>query len=95
VVERFIEILRRHMPELRERYRVRSLGVFGSYLRNEGDKGSDLDMLVDFENPPSLLTFIALENFLSDLLQIQVDLVMKDALKPAIGQHILKEVVYI
>ena len=94
-VATFIEIISRNLPELRERYSVRTLGVFGSRLRNEDHGGSDFDILVDFEDPPSLLTFIALENLLSDILQIEVDLVMKDALKPAIERHILEEVVYI
>ena len=43
--------------------------------------------------PPSLLKFIALENYLTDLLGVKVDLVMQDALKPHIGQHILREVI--
>ena len=80
------------MPFLRERYRVRTLGVFGSYARGEQRRQSDLDLLVDFDEPPSLLGFIALENYLSDLLGVKVDLVMRDALKPHIGRHILDEV---
>ena len=90
---RFIEILREYKQELKERYKVRSLGIFGSYVRNEQKKGSDLDILVEFDEPPSLLRFLQLEHYLSDLLGIKVDLVMKDALKPAIGRRILSEVV--
>lgn len=90
-----VEIVRQHMPRLRELYRVKSLGMFGSYPRREYEEGSDLDILVDFDEPPSLFKFLELENYLSDLLDIEVDLVMKDALKPAIGRHILQEVIYI
>jgi predicted nucleotidyltransferase len=50
-------------------------------------------MLVTFSETPSLLKFIALENYLSDLLGVKVDLVMQDALKPNIRPHILREVV--
>ena len=50
-------------------------------------------MLVEFYETPGLLRFIAMENYLSDLLGVKVDLVMKDALKPAIGKRILAEVV--
>jgi uncharacterized protein len=49
--------------------------------------------LVTFKEVPSLLTFIAMENYLSDLLGVKVDLVMKDSLKPKIGQHILREAI--
>jgi len=84
--------LRQHLPDLARRYHVQSLGIFGSYVRREQRRGSDLDILVSFSEPPSLLAFVALENELTDRLGVKVDLVMKDALKPGIGEHILKEV---
>jgi uncharacterized protein len=90
---RLVEVLRQCKQELKERYKVRSLGIFGSYVRNEQKKGSDLDILVEFDEPPSLLRFLQLEHYLSDLLGVRVDLVMKDTLKPAIGRRILSEVV--
>ena len=87
-------ILRIHLPELRRQYGVRSLGIFGSYVRGDQRSESDLDLLVELdERPLTLLQFIALENYLSDLLGVKVDLVEKEALKPAIGRRILKEVV--
>jgi predicted nucleotidyltransferase len=85
--------LRQALPPLKEQYHVQSLGVFGSYVRDEQRPGSDLDLLVAFDEPPSLLRFVELENRLTDLLGVQVDLVMQDALKPAIGQRILEEAV--
>lgn len=85
--------LRQHMPDLEKRFHVRSLGVFGSYVHHRQNPGSDLDLLVSFEKLPSLLGFLALENHLSDLLGLKVDLVMEDALKPRIGERILSEVV--
>ena len=88
-------ILRNHLPELRERYSVKSLGVFGSYVRGQQKKKSDLDLLVEFEQAPSLFRYVDLENHLSDLVGIKVDLVMKKTLKPHIGQRILAEVVEI
>lgn len=87
------EMLRQQLPGLAERYQVKSLGVFGSYVRQEQCIDSDLDLLVTFYEPPSLLKFIELENYLTDLLGIKVDLVMKSALKPRIGERILSEVV--
>jgi uncharacterized protein len=92
-LENFLEILRQQTPVLAEQYSVDTLEVFGSYVRAEQRKNSDLDILVTFHEAPSLLTFIALENHLSDLLGVKVDLVMKDSLKPAIGKNILSEAV--
>jgi uncharacterized protein len=82
------------LPELRDRYGVITLGVFGSYVRGEQTAESDLDLLVEFDQRPlTLLQFIALEYELSDRLHIKVDLVEKAVLKPTIGKHILQEVV--
>ena len=86
-----VKRLRRQLPLLKDRFGVETLEIFGSYARAEQKVDSDLDVLVTFEDAPGLLTFIALENYLSDELGIQVDLVMKDSLKPAIGKVILSE----
>lgn len=86
-------VLRVHLPELRERYSVKSLGVFGSYVRGEQKKRSDLDVLIEFEQAPTLLEFVHLKRHLSDLVGIPVDLVLKKTLKPNIGRYILAEVV--
>ena len=92
-LEKILEILRQQIPMLTERYSVETLEVFGSYVRSEQRQDSDLDILVTFREVPSLLTFIALENDLSDLLSVKVDLVMKDSLKPKIGGQILREAI--
>ncbi|NWG04542.1 MAG: nucleotidyltransferase family protein [Syntrophaceae bacterium] len=89
--ERVFRILKAHLPELRERYGVRGVSLFGSFLRGERHQGSDLDVLVEFDRVPSLFEFIRLERHLSGLLKMKVDLVMKSALKPAIGRRILEE----
>jgi len=80
-------------PELQSRYSVDRVAVFGSYVRGTHGPTSDLDLLVSFKEPPSLLQFIQLENLLSDTLGVKVDLVMEEALKPNIGRRILAEVV--
>jgi uncharacterized protein len=82
-----------YKPILTEKYKVKEIGIFGSYVRGEQKQKSDLDLLVAFTESISLLDFIHLENELSVLLGIKVDLVMKSALKPRIGKHILEEVV--
>jgi uncharacterized protein len=85
--------LREHLPEVRDRYAVRTLELFGSYARGTPRPGSDLDLLVVFDRAPSLLRFIALEQYLTDVVGVPVDLVMRDALKPTIGRRILSELV--
>ncbi len=90
---KIVEQLQQQLLRLTERYHVQSLGVFGSYVRRQQHMDSDIDVLVTFEEPPSLLQFIELENELTDTLGIKVDLVMRDALKPTIGRRILNEVV--
>lgn len=90
-LETFKSILHQQIPLLKEQYSVATLEVFGSYVRHEEKKDSDLDILVTFTKAPSLLKFIRLENNLSDLLGVKVDLVLKDSLKPAIGKRILQE----
>ena len=89
----FIKILRQHFPEIKKKYSVSYLGIFGSYVRGEQTSESDLDLLVEFEEKPGLFEYIELEDYLSDLLGVKVDLVMKSALKPNIGKRILNEVV--
>jgi uncharacterized protein len=91
-VTTLIDRLQQQTPLLLQRYHVETLGVFGSRLRQEDRPDSDLDLLVTFHEPPSLLKFIELENYLSDTLGVKVDLVMPDDLKPAIGLHVLREV---
>jgi len=89
-------ILEEHKEELRERFKAREIGVFGSYVRGEQKKmGSDIDILVEFKEPVGLFEFMELEEYLSILLGAKVDLVSKKALKPRISEHILKEVVYV
>ena len=94
-LEALIDRLKAHLPHLRVRYGVASLGVFGSYVRNEDTATSDLDILVTFHEAPTFFQFIDLEDELSSLLGIEVDLVMKSALKPRIGASILSEVVMV
>ena len=96
-LEEIKEILSRHKEKLREKFRVKEIGIFGSYVKGEHKERSDLDILVEFEEDTklSLLDIVSLEIELSDLLGVKVDLVEKKNLKPYIGQRILKEVVYV
>ena len=84
-------------PFLKEKYKIKEIGIFGSYIKGKQKKKSDLDILIDFEDDAEigLIEFVRIENYLSDKLGVKVDLVMKKTLKPYIGKIILEEVVYL
>ena len=88
-------ILAEHKKELQKNYGIKEIGIFGSYVRGGQKTQSDVDLLVEFEEPSNLtlLDFVRLENYLSDVLGVKVDLVEKGTLKPRIGKHVLAEVV--
>jgi predicted nucleotidyltransferase len=94
-IQKIRKILQQKKPFLLKRYKIKELGIFGSYLRGMEGKGSDLDLLIDFRKSPTFLEFMEIENYLADALGIKVDLVMKSSLKPRIGQQILEEVEYL
>jgi predicted nucleotidyltransferase len=88
-----IETLRSHEPEIKKRFSVRRIGVFGSFARGEGKDTSDVDILVEFENP-TFDNFMNLAFFLEDLFQRRVDLVTPNSLSPYIGPYVKQEVVW-
>ena len=85
----------KELDYLKREFKVKEIGIFGSYIRGDAEEDSDLDILVTVDLSIDLLAFIRLEDYLTEKLGIKVDLVMKDALKPYIGKEILKEVVYV
>ena len=94
-LEEIQDILRQKKQILRERFKVKEIGIFGSFVRGEEKDTSDLDILMELEKPVGLIKFVGLQNYLSDELGDKVDLVTKSALKPRIKNEILSEVVYI
>ncbi len=88
-------ILKQKKPLLQERFKVKEIGIFGSFVRGEEKDTSDLDILVELEKPVGLIKFVSLQNYLFDELSEKVDLVMKSALKPRIKKSNLSEVVYV
>lgn len=93
--QEIINIIRNSKPVLESRYGVKRLGLFGSYVREQQGKRSDIDLLVSFNHEIDLFDFLDLRDFLETRLRHKVDLVMESALKPAIGRHILAEVEYV
>lgn len=87
--------LKKLKGEAIQEYPIKTLGLFGSVARNEETEQSDIDLLVEFSEPVGFVTFIRLENFLSERLGTRVDLVTSDSLKPVIRQDVLAEVIYV
>jgi uncharacterized protein len=94
-VESIKRMILMHKKELKERFKVKNIGVFGSYVRGEQKQQSDVDVLVEFEEPIGLFEFMDLEMYLTSLVGVKVDLVSKKALKPHIGKRILEEVIMV
>jgi hypothetical protein len=91
--EEILQRLRQHKQSLMTTYRLTRLELFGSCVRDEQTPASDVDILVEYETPPGLFDFVRLKTALTELLGVEVDLVMKDALRPRIGQRVLQEAV--
>lgn len=80
-------------PELEKRFKVETIGIFGSYSRGEQTGNSDLDVLVTFSGSIGLYRFIEVEQFISDKLGVKVDLVQQGALLPMIKNQVLNELI--
>jgi hypothetical protein len=73
-------------------YHVKRMGLFGSQLHGPGHSRSDIDLLVEFGKTIDLFSFVHLTDELESWLESRVDLVTKQALKPAIRAQVLEEV---
>lgn len=96
-VEDVKAILKEHKAEVVQRYRVSELGIFGSFVRGDQKKRSDIDILVEFDEKdiPGLIKLSEMERYLQRLLKKKVDLVIKSGIRRELKKGILKEVVYI
>jgi|SRR3972149_10168592 len=93
--QEIINIIRNKKPDMESRYGVQRLGLFGSYVKENQRKKSDIDILVTFNRDIDLFDFLDLRAYLERQLHAKVDLVMETALKPAIGKRIMSEVEYV
>lgn len=91
---KIVEMLESREEELKKKYHVRKIGVFGSFARSEQTGASDIDILVEFSEPLDLFEFIGLQQYLEEALGRKVDLVTVKALKPQLRERILSEVIY-
>jgi len=90
-----VEMLRLHDADVRERFKITEIGVFGSYVRGEQREDSDIDLLVEFEKGYKTFdNYMELKFFLEEILTSKIDLVTKTAIRDEIKQNILSEVTY-
>jgi len=77
-------------------FKVKTIGVFGSYTQNHQRPGSDIDILVEFENRYKTFdNYMELKFYLEKILNAKIDLVLKNVIKKEIKEHILSEAVYV
>lgn len=88
------EIIKQHREELEQKFKVKSIAIFGSYARGEQNKESDVDILVEFKEPVGFL-FIHLADFLEKILKVKVDLITRDAIKPNRKKYIMEDLTYV
>jgi uncharacterized protein len=96
-LDRIISEISKNKDFIRKHFKIKQIGVFGSYVRDEQTEDSDVDILIDYDKrcKLSLFDLMRLEDYLSDLLNKKVDLALKNKLKPYIGANILQEVRYL
>ena len=90
------EILESHKKDLREKYNVKLIGVFGSFARGEQSETSDIDILVELEKPMGL-KFIHLTYYLEEILGSKVEVVTLNALKqkPRLLESVKEDLIYV
>jgi len=91
---RIEQILREHQPRLRRNFKVREIGIFGSYATDQANEESDVDLLVEFSEPVGW-EFTDVHDYLEQILGRKVDLATVGALKPQLRDSIMRQVVYI
>ncbi len=94
-LEEIKQILRQSKPFLKDNYRITEVGIFGSYACRNETESSDVDVIVDYQKPPTLIMLVELKEYLSSLIDMEVDVVTKKGLKPRIKAKVLSEVIYV
>ena len=88
-------VLASSKAELRRKYNVRELGIFGSYARGQQKKTSDVDILVKFSPNATLFDFVGLGDYLEEKLKIKVDVVSERGIRPELKSDIIKDVIMV
>lgn len=94
-LKEIVALLKEQKAFLENKFKIKEIGIFGSYVREEQNKESDIDILVNYKDESiDIFDFLELKEYLSNLMGTEVDLVMKEGLKPIIGKNILGQVLY-
>ena len=88
------QVLQQLKPELTKRFHVQSLGLFGSVVRDDFSPSSDIDIIVDFDQPVGI-EFIDLADYIEQRLQKKVDLVSRKGVKDKYFKAIEREIIYV
>lgn len=91
--QEILDRLRRNAEDIRQRFSVKAMSLFGSTARDQAVGDSDIDVLVAFDGKATLDGFMDLKFYLEDLLDAKVDLVTDKALRPQIQRAIEKELI--
>jgi len=94
-IEEIKRILELYKEDLEKKFKVKEIGIFGSYVRKAQNKNSDLDILIKIEDSISLLDLVKLENYLTSLLGVKIDLIPKEDIREELREEILKEAIYV
>lgn len=93
---KIVKTLKQHLPEIKSKFKVKEIGIFGSRIKGKAKKRSDIDILVEFEEGAETFdNYMDLKFLLEDIFHNKVDLVVKHALREEIKEDILSEVVYV
>lgn len=93
-IERIVQTLRQHKPELQRKYPISRLGVFGSYARGDATENSDIDIAVEI-NGTMGLNFVAMANEIEDLFGTKVDVVPTRSIKPDYLPYVERDIIYV
>uniref|UniRef100_B3EM19 DNA polymerase beta domain protein region n=1 Tax=Chlorobium phaeobacteroides (strain BS1) TaxID=331678 RepID=B3EM19_CHLPB len=93
-IDELKEIIAQNRTILEQKYKVKSLAFFGSFVRGDQTDGSDIDVMVEFSEPVGLL-FIHLADYLEEILGMKVDLLTPEAVKLNRKKHIMSELEYV
>ncbi len=92
--EHITKALKDNKVDLATRYHLTSIGIFGSFTREDFQDDSDIDILIDYDQPIGI-EFIDLAEELEKILNRKVDLVSRNGVKPKYFKEIQKDLIYV
>lgn len=93
--EEILKLLAQHKPELVRRFGINYLALFGSMARDEAQKDSDVDVMVEFEGQPTAKRYFGVQFYLEDLLECPIDLVQKDVVRAELKPYIERDLIHV